>query len=67
MSKTLIWQEKQKALGLCLSCLQPSADGTRCEYHAERNRIANRNRYRLKHGIPLNEPYEHWGRPRKNP
>jgi hypothetical protein len=61
-------RETKRALGFCVECHDTkSIDGWRCQDCFERNRIANRNRYRLKHGIPLTEPYQQWGRPRKYP
>lgn len=44
--------------GLCIhSCGSPSADNSgQCPCCAEKNRVKNRNRYRLAHGIKLNTP-----------
>jgi hypothetical protein len=58
------WQYQHEQMGLCRSCSMPAADGPYCETHAKANRDNCRNRYRMRHGIPLEMAMLKKGRPR---
>lgn len=56
--------KKQRKLGNCVTCGQPAGKARYCPKHLDEQRVAARNRYRRKHGIPVNAPIG-VGRPRK--
>jgi hypothetical protein len=56
-SKQLACQRRYIAAGLCRSCgKEPIIKSGLGQLCLDKNRIACRNRYRLKHGIPLDTP-----------
>lgn len=56
----------KKSAGLCTNCASP-AFFDRCAVCLEKLRTYRRNKYRKKHGIPLDAPLDNRGRPRKEP
>ncbi len=53
-SRQLAWKQRRIAAGLCGSCgVQPLASKNYCADCRDRDKVASRNRYRLKNGIPL--------------
>lgn len=54
---------QRMAAGVCITCSGSElADRFRCAGCAEKNRTANRNRYRKKHGIPLDAPVSRYSK-----
>lgn len=47
------YQLRHKAMGLCLYCPDLAIRGALCQRHYERHAIAQRNRYRKRHGLPV--------------
>ena len=62
LSRQRRWQIEQVANGRCCICAQPAQTkrngnpSVYCKDHADKNRVLVRNRYRIKHGIPLDQP-----------
>lgn len=61
--KQVRWQRKQMANGRCATCGEP-ADGMYCPKHRRIIRKKQRDRQRIKAGIPLDAPLSKRGRPR---
>lgn len=59
------WQMRKAAEGLCVICGKPAVTNWFCPFHTKQGRDINRNRYRLKAGIPLNAPLYPAGRKRQ--
>jgi hypothetical protein len=63
--RALKTQRRRRDAGLCITCATPAVDGWHCQRCKEANAVRLRNRYRLRHGIPLDAPL--WSRsPRKS-
>lgn len=65
--RTIKWQAKRKAAGLCVTCGEPAREGkVHCERCAAKVAKAGREAYRRRNGIPLGAPrYPTWERRRK--
>lgn len=55
MTRQYIWALKRRKAGLCVTCGKP-AKSQHCKACWAKRRDYNRNRYRRKHGIPLDAP-----------
>lgn len=42
------WQEKHKAMGLCVNCSEPLKSKVYCARHLEIDRLRGREKYRLR-------------------
>ena len=58
------WAERRHAKGVCVVCGEPLSSKWYCQEHTESVRENARNRYRKKHGIPVNAPLKGNGRKR---
>lgn len=56
LSRQRLWQKRMAAEGRCIICATKTDLGTRCALHLALFRTDNRNRYRKRHGIPLDAP-----------
>lgn len=57
LEKQSAYQQRHESAGLCRQCPRLAVSGQLfCETCLEKSRSACRNRYRLKHGIPLDAP-----------
>lgn len=62
-SRQRLYQDANVALGLCRQCGVVAETANLCPDCADKNRIAARERYRIKKGIPLDAPLyyrENW-------
>lgn len=59
-------QARRKKKRLCILCGEPMVNHSNnfCEKHLDDNRTRARNRYRIKRGIPLDQPVSEIGRKR---
>lgn len=65
IKRSMKWQKKQKTLGLCHVCNKLKVNKTHCAFHRDKQAEGNRNRNRIKHGIPLDAPLHVPGYARK--
>ena len=64
ISRQRKWQLKKMAQGLCCTCGEKAVGDSYCREHLDYHRKSNRDAYRVKHGIPEDQPLMKTGRPR---
>lgn len=56
MTPQKLWQLKQRKNGNCQYCGRPSLRKCLCIKCRKKQNVKVRNRYRIKHGIPIDDP-----------
>ena len=65
ISRQRAYQIRHQQRGLCALCSQPATLYGLCQKHRDEQNLRQRNAYRLKHGIPLDNPL--WKRTNTKP